>query len=209
MPDPVSAAITGVATIGGSLVKSSAAKKASAAQQQAAQAGIEETRAAREELRALLAPYTEAGPQALEAQMAIAGLDGTDAQQKAVTQIEQSPIFQAMLAQGEGSILQNASATGGLRGGNVQGALAQFSPAMLNQFIEQQYGRLGGLTTLGQNSAAGTGAAGQTAASSIAKLLEQQGAAKAGGNLAQGSIFSDLIGQAGGGLTKAISAGLF
>ena len=51
-----------------------------------------------------------------------------------------------MVRQGEEAILQGASATGGLRGGNVQAALAQFRPAMLNRFVQQQYERLGGLT---------------------------------------------------------------
>jgi hypothetical protein len=111
-------------------------------------------------------------------------------QQQAVSGFEANPLFQALARQGEEGILQNASATGGLRGGNVQGALAQFRPSLLNQFIEQQYGRLGGLATLGQNSAAGVGAAGVNAASSISDLLGQAGAARAGSALGQGKAFS-------------------
>ncbi|WP_449405980.1 hypothetical protein [Massilia phosphatilytica] len=38
-----------------------------------------------------------------------------------------APRFQALQQQGNDAILANASATGGLRGGNVQGALGQFS----------------------------------------------------------------------------------
>lgn len=86
-----------------------------------------------------------AGP-AFQAQAAIAGLEGPEAQREAIANIESSPEFQAMVRQGEEAILQGASATGGLRGGNVQAALAQFRPAMLNRFVQQQYERLGGLT---------------------------------------------------------------
>jgi hypothetical protein len=203
MPDPVTG-IAAATSIGGSLIKGSAAKKASNIEAASLQAGIEETRAAREQLRTLLQPYTEAGGPALQAQMAALGLAGPEAQQEYVTQQEQNPLFQSLARQQEEAILQNASATGGLRGGNVQGALAQFRPALLNQFLEQQYSRLGGLTQLGQQSAAGVGASGMSAASSIANLLGQRGEAQAGGALARGKMFSDILGEVGG-----IGKGLF
>jgi hypothetical protein len=117
-----------------------------------------------------------------------------DPQQQAISQIENSAAFQALARQGEEGILQNASATGGLRGGNVQGALAQFRPALLNQFIGQQYERLGGLTKIGQASAAGVGAAGQEAATSIGSAYTQAGQAQAGNALAQGAAFNNALG---------------
>lgn len=193
MPDPVTG-VTAAVSIGGSLIKGSAAKKASNIEAASLQAGVDETRAAREEMRALLQPYTEAGGPALQAQMAALGLAGPEAQQQYVMGQEQSPLFQALARQQEEAILQNASATGGLRGGNVQGALAQFRPQLLNQFLEQQYGRLGGLTQLGQQSAAGVGAAGMSASEGISKLLSQRGEAQAGGALAKGKMFSDILG---------------
>lgn len=203
MPDPVTG-IAAATSIGGSLIKGSAAKKASNIEAASLQAGVDETRAAREELRTLLQPYTEAGGPALQAQMAALGLAGPEAQQAYVTQQEQNPLFQSLARQQEEAILQNASATGGLRGGNVQGALAQFRPALLNQFLEQQYTRLGGMTQLGQRSAAGVGASGMDAASSIAELLGKRGEAQAGGALARGKMFSDILGSAGG-----VAKGLF
>jgi len=114
-------------------------------------------------------------------------------QQQAISGIEGGAGFQALARQGEESILQNASATGGLRGGNVQGALAQFRPALLNQFIEQQYGRLGGMASLGQASAAGVGAAGQNAATRIGEAYTQAGQARAGNALAQGAAFNNAL----------------
>lgn len=180
----------GVGALGSAALGASAASKAGKAQVAAADKGVEEQRAAREEMRRLLEPYVAAGSPALEAQMGALGLRGPEAQQAFVAQQEQSPIFQALARQQEEAILQNASATGGLRGGNVQGALAQFRPALLNQFLEQQYGKLGGMTSLGQQSAAGVGTAGMQSAGAISDLFGQAGAARAGAALGVGQALS-------------------
>ena len=143
-----------------------------------------------------LASFQGAGVDAVGMQRALAGLDGPQAQQAAIAQIEASPQFAAMLQQGENAILQNASATGGLRGGNTQAALAQFRPALLSSLIEQQYARLGGLAAAGQNaagsvaglgqaSAAGQAAQGAAIGGSLADLVQAQGAYRAGGILGQ------------------------
>lgn len=189
----VAAAVIGSAVIGGA-VSMSAASKAGKAQVQAADRSAEEQRAAREEMRMLLNPYVSAGTPALQAQMAALGLSGPEAQQEFVTQQEQSPFFQSLAQQGESAILQNASATGGLRGGNVQGALAQFRPALLNQFLEQQYSRLGDLTKVGQASAAGVGASGITSATNIGQAYTQAGQARAGSALGQANAFNQALG---------------
>jgi hypothetical protein len=199
----------GVGALGSAALGASAASKAGKAQVAAADKGVEEQRAAREEMRRLLEPYVAAGGPALEAQMGALGLRGPEAQQAYVAGQEQSPIFQALARQQEESILQNASATGGLRGGNVQGALAQFRPALLNQFLEQQYGKLGGMTALGQQSAAGVGAAGQQSAGAIADLFGQAGAARAGSALGVGRALSGPFNLAStlGGMSAAKSMG--
>lgn len=193
MPDPVSALIVGGTSLASSAMGSKAAKSAGQLQYDASQAGVAETRAAREEMRGLLQPYVAAGGPALQAQMAALGLAGPEAQQEYVAQQEQSPAFQALARQQEEALLQNASATGGLRGGNIQGALAQFRPQLLNQFLEQQYGRLGGLTSLGQQSAAGVGTAGMQSAGSIADLLAQGGAARAGAKLGSANAWQQSL----------------
>jgi hypothetical protein len=180
----------GVGALGSAGIGAMSASKAGKIQAQAAEAGTAEQRAAREEMRRLLEPYVAAGSPALEAQMGALGLRGAEAQQAYVSEQEQSPAFQALARQQEEAILQNASATGGLRGGNVQGALAQFRPALLNQFLEQQYSKLGGMTALGQQSAAGVGTAGMQSAGAIADLLGQAGAARAGSALGVGQALS-------------------
>ena len=207
-----------VAIVGGSVVsgiaQSSAASSAAGAQERAAQAGIEEQRRQFDEIQKLLAPYVQAGEgaisgfqpfqqagmQAFEQQQALAGLRGPEAQQAAISQIESSPFLQSQIEQGERALLQRASATGGLRGGNIQAALAQFRPQMLQQAIEQQYGRLGGFAGTGlgvteqlyrggQASAVNQASAAGSLGQGVAGLLQQQGAAQAGGRLAAAAPF--------------------
>ncbi len=186
-----------VAVAGATLVTgymgAEAAGDAAAAQAGSAEAGIAEQRRQFNEIQKLLAPYVAAGQPALEQQQAFLGLQGPEAERAAIERIRGGETFQALAQQGEEAILQRASATGGLRGGNVQAALAQFRPALLNQLLEQQYSRLGGLTSLGQQSAAGVGTAGQAMGTNVTSLLGQQGTAQAAGALGQAQAYGQTI----------------
>lgn len=193
MPDPVTALVVGGTQVVGGIMQSEAASDAAGAQAAASQAGIEEQRRQFDMVRELLKPYVEVGTPALQQQQALIGLQGAEAQQAAIAGLESSPLFQARVRQGEEALLQRASATGGLRGGNIQAALAQFRPQMLQQEIETQYGRLGGLTSLGQQSAAGVGTAGMQTGARVAGLYGDVGAAQAGKELAQGQAFANVL----------------
>ena len=227
MPDPVTGLIAGGTTLLGGMMQADAAGEAAAAQGQASAAGIDEQRRQFDAIQALLKPYIDAGktdltqpyigagPGALQAMQGLAGLRGAGEQQAAINQIQQGAQFQELARQGEQGILQNAAATGGLRGGNVQAALSQFRPALLNQLIESQYGKLAGLTSLGstsaenllrlgQASAAGTAAAGQQSAQNIGNLMVGQGQALAAGQIgaaqAQAQGAAGIAGAIGGGV---------
>ena len=192
----MAAAVVGSAVVGG-VVQSKSASKAADAQTQAADRGVEEQRRQFDAVRELLSPYVEAGDVALEQQMALGGMSGREAQREAISAIESGQEFQALTQQGEEAILQSASATGGLRGGNTQASLAQFRPQVLSSLINQQYSRLGGMTALGQQSAAGVGTAGMQTGQNIANLYGQQGAAAAGSALASGQAFGNVMGSIG------------
>jgi len=217
------AASAGLAASKGASAAKSAANTQAAAQGQA----IDEQRRQFDEVQALLKPYIEAGkpditqpyigagPSALQAMQGLAGLRGAAEQQAAINQIQQGAQFQELARQGEQGILQNAAATGGLRGGNVQAALSQFRPALLNQLIESQYGKLAGLTQLGstssenllrlgQASAAGVGAAGQQSAQNIGNLMSAQGAAQAGGIIGAANAQAQGLGAVTGGIQQGI-----
>ena len=189
--------------LGGAIEGKEAAGEASGIQAGAAQAGIDEQRRQLAEIQKLLQPYATAGAGALTGQQALIGLGGPAAQQQAIAALEGSPQFQALTQQGEEAILQRASATGGLRGGNVQGALAQFRPALLSKLIEQQYERLGGLTSLGSTQAARLGQFGQQTGANISNLITGKGAAEAGGVLAEQGALTGGIGKAFGAIQGA------
>jgi len=193
MPDPITALVVGGTQLVGSSMQASAAEDAANIQSGAAEAGISEQRRQFDAMRELLKPYTEAGQPALEAQQAFLGLKGPEAERAAIERIRGGETFQALASQGEEALLQRASATGGLRGGNIQGALAQYRPQLLSSLIDQQYSRLGGMTQLGQRSAAGVGAAGMESGTNVANLLAQQGAALAGGELGQAKAYGQLF----------------
>lgn len=193
MADPVTALVVGGTQLVGGIMQEEAAEDAAAAQAGASQAGIAEQRRQFNLVRELLKPYVEAGTPALAAQQAMLGLGTPEAEAAQIAAAERSPTFQAMLRTGEEALLQRASATGGLRGGNVQAALAQFRPQLLAQELENRYSRLGGLTSLGQQSAAGVGTAGMQTGANIARLEAERGAALAGGELAQARAFSNVL----------------
>lgn len=192
----IAAAVVGSTVVSGA-IQSRSASKAASAQTAAADAGIEEQRRQFDAVQELLAPFVGAGTTALGQQAALVGVEGPEAQRAAIQAIEQGPEFEALTRQGEEAILQQAAATGGLRGGNIQSALAQFRPQILSGLIEQQYGRLGGLAAMGQASAANQAAFGQTTGANISNLMQQQGAAQAGAALAQGQAWGNTLGSLG------------
>ena len=208
MPVAAAVGVIGASVVGGvmsSKAQKSAAKTAANAQIDASEKGVEEQRRQFDAVQALLKPYADAGLSGLTGQQDLLGINGTAAQQAAINNINNSSEMQTYLQQGENAILQNASATGGLRGGNTQAALAQFRPQLLNQLINQRYQNLAGMTALGQNAAAGTGNAGMQTASNISNLYQQTGAAQAGAALASGQAtanawngVSSTIGTLGG-----------
>jgi hypothetical protein len=178
-------------------MQSDAASNASTAQLEASQLAMDEQQRQFDEIQKLLSPYVQAGESALTSQQALLGLGGEEAQRTAIQRLEESPQFESLIQQGEQGILSNASATGGLRGGDVQSSLAQFRPAALSSLIQDQFTNLGGIARSGQNAAAGVGTAGQQTGQNVAGLLQQQGAYQAGNILNQGQFSSNLINTAG------------
>jgi hypothetical protein len=137
-----------------------------------------------------------------------AGMTGSEAQAAAIENIAQSPLLQSQMQQAEEAMLQNASATGGLRGGNTQAALAQLRPQMLQQAIEQQYARLGGLSGAGQSAALNLPYQ-QTSAmptSNAASYLQNLGSIEAAKQMSLGQTQANLYGDIASNLGTAAGA---
>ena len=213
--------LIGAAVAGGGLFSASrqrsAAKKASQAQVQSSEQAIAEQRRQFDAIVELMKPYVDFGGEAIErmagyadpglesfgAQLALTGLQGPEAEREAIDRIRNSEQFKTYQELGEEAILNRAAVTGGLRGGRVQGALAEFSPALLQDLIAERYSRLGGITSLGystedtlarlgQASAAQQGAFGQQSANAVSGILGDIGASKAGYALARGQAQSAI-----------------
>jgi hypothetical protein len=141
----------------------------------------------------ILGEYAEAGRSALQGQRAIAGELGPEAQQAAIEGIQGGPEMSALVQQGENALLQNASATGGMRGGNTSAALAQFRPQILSQLMNKQYSRLGGLSAQGGNIAQYLTGAGQSATSQVASMGQAAAAGQASMGQATGQGIANLL----------------
>lgn len=194
-------AVGAVGSIIGGKQERKAISRASDQQAAAYESGIEEQRRQFDALQELLKPYVTGGQEAFGSQQKLIGLGTPEEQAAAIAQLEQSPMMKALVQKGENALLQNASATGGLRGGNTAAALAQFRPQMLAQLIEGQFSKLGGLSSLGANSAAMQGNTGMNMASNIGNLLGQIGSARSGATLSRSASsrqgISDLLSLAG------------
>lgn len=130
------------------------------------------------------------------------GIGAQQAQRDAIGALEGGEQFGALVRQGEYGIQAGQAATGGLRGGNTQAALAQFRPQMLQALIDKQLANLGGLAANGQNAAASLGSAAQNTGAQVNAALGEQGAARAGASLASGQAWAN----AGSGILNTIGS---
>jgi len=214
MPGPLVAGVVG--SVASGAMQSNAAKKAAGAQTKSANAQIEESRRQFDLVQSLLKPYVNAGTGALQGQLDLMGIGGggdvtaADAQRNAISGLANGENFQALVQQGEYGLMANAAATGGLRGGDTQGALAQFRPQMLQGLIDRQLANLGGIAANGQNAAAQTGTAAQNTGQQVNSALGNIGQAQAGAALASGQAWSNAgsgVLQTLGGLAQPTTAG--
>lgn len=176
-----------------SITGKTAAKKAGEAQQYATEQGMDEQRRQFDIMQQLMNPYVQAGQQGLSGQQDLLGLNGFGKQQGAITNIENSPFFKSQYQQAENALLQNAAATGGLRGGNFQEALADNRSNMLFNNVNQQLQNLSTVAGNGQSAAAGLGGNAMTFGNNMAQGYQDIGQAQAGYQLAKGQVNKDFL----------------
>lgn len=183
--------------VGGLLGTSDQADAAQQAAQQQSEAygkGIQAQQQNFDYIKNLLAPFVNAGTSATTKLGDVVGLNGNDPQSAAIQSIQDSPWFSTLKSQGENSILQNASATGGLRGGNTELALSQFSPNLLQQLVQQYISNLGGISSQGLSAGNSVAGAGTNTANATSNLFGQQGQALASGTIAAGNEQANTMG---------------
>lgn len=184
-----------VKDITGSEAAGRAAGRAADVQAQAAETGISEQRRQFDITQGNLQPFQEAGVGALSQQQALLGLSGQEAQQTAFSGLEESAGQRFLRDRQQKALLRNASAIGGLGGGNVRTALQQQAVGFAQQDIENQFGRLGQLAGQGQIATTAGAQLGANTASNIAALQGNLGAAQASGILGPAQANAAATGQ--------------
>lgn len=190
-----------------------ASKKAERAQIAAMEKAIGEQRRQFDVTSGQFAPYREAGQRGLTGYENLlgTGAGGAEAQQAAIEQLRNSPFYQSLYRTGEEAVLQNAAATGGIRGGNTERGLADFGADTLAKTIQQQLAALGGLSEMGLSAVGSLGQFGAHTADVVSGLMEGQGQARAGGLLTRGGLSAGIwqgLGSLGDTALSAIGGGI-
>jgi hypothetical protein len=189
---------------GGSQKKAS--QKAMQAQVDAQNRAIDIQQKQYETTRSDYMPYTLAGTKAIGGYGDLLGTNGTGAQATAVQGLQDSPFFQQNLADANENLLQTASATGGVRGGNTAGAVGQLSPQLLQQYYQQALSGYGSLAQLGLGATGSVTSAGLSNANAASTANTNIGQAQAANYLTKGGINAANWQSAGGFLDSAASA---
>jgi len=172
-----------------------AARDAASIQAQGAQAGIAEQRRQFDLTQEMLRPRVEAGDLALQQQQNLIGLGGQEAQQAAFAQLQESPGQKFLRDRQQKSLLRNASAIGGLGGGNVRTALQEQAAGFAQQDLQNQFGRLGQIAGQGQTAGTNIGQFGAQTAGNIANLGVAGSEARASGILGAAQAESQFTNQ--------------
>ncbi len=100
-----------------------------------------------------LDPWAQGGGQAFQQQAAFTGALGPEAQSQAYANYQEGPEQAFLREQGEQAVLRNASALGGLGGGNVRKDLMRFGTGLAAQDFQNSFNRLGSVSGMGGQAA--------------------------------------------------------
>jgi hypothetical protein len=202
--------------IGGALIGGIASNNAANTQADAANNATQAQLSMFNQTQQNLQPYMQAGQTSLADLMA--GLNSGQFQQKAYTpftsqQFQQDPGYQFQLQQGQNSLTNAASMSGGMNSNNLKGLMGysqglanqDYQTALQNymqqyqlgnQATQQNFSNLAGLAGMGQNAAAGLGGISQNVGASIGSNMIGAGNAQAAGQVGVGNALSNGIGSA-------------
>lgn len=191
---------------GGSQKK--AAQKATDAMIAAYNRGIDTQNAFQQQTRSDYMPYTQAGTAAIGGLGNLIGTNGTEDQAAALSELKDSPLYSSLFSNGREALLQNASATGGLRGGNFERASMDFGADTLASVYESATAKLRDLAGLGIGAQGTVTQAGSNVANNVTDLQGNIGTAQANNYLAKGRTNSENWSNLGSALDDAVSRAL-
>lgn len=192
-----------VASIFSGNLQKKAVDKASAAQIDYDNRSLAQSQKQFETTRSDYKPYTDAGVAAIGSYGNLLGVNGAGAQGTAVAGLKADPFFQQNLDDANTNLLQTASATGGVRGGNTAGAIGQLSPALLQQYYQQALSGYRDLAGLGLGATGSVAGAGQANTQNVIGLNGQIGNTLAAKYITKGGINAATIGNFGTALDEA------
>ena len=145
-------------------MNASASRQAASQSADAATQASEQAAAQAAQARADLQPWRASGEQANNKLLDMLGLSG-----KQYNYASEDPSYQFRLSEGQKQVDNSAAARGSTLSGGALKALQKYGQGMASQEFQNSYNRLSGMSTQGQNAAAGQGSASM-------QFGEQQGA---------------------------------
>jgi len=179
-----------------------ASAKASEASLAGTREGIAEQRRQFDITEGNFRPFREAGLSALGRQQALLGFGTPEEQQAAIDAFQRTPGQTFLRDQQERALLRNASAIGGLGGGNIRTALQENAFNRASTEFGTNLNRLAGISGTGQTATRDVSQFGQNTANNVTGLIQQGAQQRASGIQAQQQAKSNTI-QTGAGLAAA------
>ena len=139
-------------------------------------------------------PYSQAGGQALQQQMALSGALGPEAFQQAY---QESPQMRFLQEQGERAALRTAGARGGLGGGRVMQELARYNTGLASQDLQNQIANLQALSAQGMSARGSAANIATGGAQQLANLGVLGGTSRLQAATQQGTQLANLAQQQG------------
>lgn len=172
---------------------SESSANATRAQSQSAAAALEELQRQFDIQQGAVQPFRDIALPGLGEASRLAGVMGDPQQRNAIARMLPTPGQEFREAEGERRILQDASARGGLGGGNVLRQLQDFGIGSGRAQVEDQFNRLSGLAGTAQTATGQLGQIGQQFSSGVSDQLTNRANAIASGEAAQQQAKSNLI----------------
>ncbi|MEN3973115.1 hypothetical protein WJS89_10585 [Sphingomicrobium sp. XHP0235] len=187
--DPISAGIIGGTSLLSGIFGGKGAKKAADAQVKSGEMAIGEMRRQYDQTRSDMAPWREAGGQAIGSLSAMLqpGYDHTT-----------SPGYQFRMDEGKRAIESSAAARGGLLSGGTLKGLERYAQGVAADDFNQQFNRTASVAAGGQQVGMGLGALGAQTSQSIGNTMMGMGNARASGYVGQANAMNGMFSNLGG-----------
>ncbi len=216
MPEPISAAISGAATLGSALLGRSAARSAASAQERAAQQAGDTQRAMFERQVELQEPFRQAGMTAQNRLMTLLGLGGdpnapgygTAARDFTMADYTADPGYGFRMSEGMKALERSAAARGGLLSGATLRGVQRFGQDLASQEYQNAFNRFYAMRNAQLNPLQSILGQGQTSTNVLTGAAGEAGRGIAGAQMGAGQArASGYVGGANA-LTSALQSGV-